>query len=288
MGAFLRARRARLLPEDVGVPTYGARRVPGLRREEIAMLAGVSSTYYTRLEQGQNVNASESVLDSLARVLELNAAERAHLFDLARPKRTGRPLARMDDHARTGARHLINSMREVPALILGRRSEVLGWNRLGNLLIASHYPFDSPDDVARRPNLTRMLFLDGPTRRLYARWSEEAARSVASLRLVTGRYPDDDQLREFVRQLQLDSPEFVDLWATHPVENCISGLKFFDHPVVGLLELDFEALVAPDDTGHRVLMYTARSDSASATALAELMALAETDVAVSGEQVIIS
>lgn len=250
------------------------------------MLAGVSSTYYTRLEQGQNVNASESVLDSLARVLVLNAAERAHLFDLARPKRTGQPRVRKHDCARPGARHLINSMHEVPALILGRRSEVLGWNKLANLLIASHYPFDSPDDIDRRPNLTRMLFLDGPTRRLYARWAEEAARSAASLRLVMGRYADDGQLTDFVRQLELDSPEFRDLWAAHPVENCVSGLKYFNHPVVGSLELDFEALVAPDETGHRVLMYTARSGSTSAAALAELKALADADALVTGERLI--
>lgn len=252
------------------------------------MLAGVSSTYYTRLEQGQKVNASESVLDSLARVLALNAAERAHLFDLARPKRTGRPAVRTDDHARPGSRRLVDSMREVPALILGRRSEVLGWNRLGNLLIASHYPFDSPDDIDRRPNLTRMLFLDAPTRKLYARWDEEAARATASLRLVTGRYTDDLQLSELVRQLQLDSPEFLELWSAHPVENCISGMKLFDHPIVGMLELDFEALVAPDETGHRVLMYTARAGSASAASLAKLRALAEADLPANGERLFIS
>jgi len=278
MGAFLRDRRARLQPEDVGMPTYGARRVPGLRREELAMLAGVSSTYYTRLEQGQNVNASDSVLEALARALALNPAERAHLFNLSGRTKTAGHVVREQDCARPGARRLIESMHEVPALILGRRSDVLAWNRLGQLLVASHLRPDSPEDPTTRPNLTRMLFLDGPTRRLYARWAEEAGRAVASLRLVVGRYAEDPELIEFVQRLQCESPEFRDLWVAHPVDNCVSGLKYFQHPLVGSLELDFEALTTPDESGHRVLMYNARPGSASAAALGELRTAAEATV----------
>ncbi len=274
MGAFLRARRARLRPEDVDLPTYGARRVPGLRREEIAMLAGVSSTYYTRLEQGQNINASEAVLESLAKALALTPAERAHLFNLARPGKTDSRMVRQHDCARPGARRMIQSMHDIPALIMGRRTEVLGWNSLGHLLVASHLPFDGPDRLDCRPNLTEMLFLDQPTRRLYPQWSHEASRAVASLRVVFGRYPDDPELPGLVSRLERDSAEFRSLWQAHPVENCVSGMKVFDHPLVGPLELDFEALVVPDDTGHRVLMYNARPDSASAAGLARLKSLA--------------
>lgn len=237
------------------------------------MLAGVSSTYYTRLEQGQNVNASDSVLEALAKALALNPAERAHLFDLSRRTTAVRPMVQEQGCARPSARRLIDSMREVPALILGRRSDVLAWNRLGHLLVASHLPFTSPDTPDTRPNLTRMLFLDEPTRRLYTRWDEEAARAVASLRLVVGRYADDPGLTEFVQRLLADSSEFHQLWVTHPVDNCVSGMKFFNHPLVGPLELDFEALTTPDESGHRVLMYNARAGSASAAALAELGAV---------------
>lgn len=263
------------------MPAYGARRVPGLRREEIAMLAGVSTTYYTRLEQGQNVNASESVLDALARALVLNPAERAHLFNLARPNKANIRVAQQHDCARPSARRLIESMHDVPAIILGRRSEVLAWNRLGHMLVASHYTFDSPDILDRRPNLIRMLFADVSTRRLYTRWDEEASRAVASLRLVMGRYTDDAELARFVRCLRAESPEFAERWDTHPIDNCVSGMKFFDHPLVGLLELDFEALMAPDESGHRMLMYNARPDTGSAVALARLRELAGTAAPVS-------
>jgi transcriptional regulator with XRE-family HTH domain len=255
------------------MPTYGARRVPGLRREEIAMLAGVSSTYYTRLEQGQNINASESVLEALAKALALTPAERAHLFNLARPSKLDSGTAPEHDCVRPSARRLIQSMHDIPAVIMGRRSEVLGWNDLGHLLVASHLPFDAPDRVACRPNLTRMLFLDAATHALYPRWADEAARAVASLRVVLGRFPDDAELAELVQRLERDSAEFRALWQSHPVENCVSGVKFFDHPLVGPLELDFEALVVPDGTGHRVLMYNARPGSASASALEKLKAL---------------
>lgn len=268
------------------MPTYGARRVPGLRREEIAMLAGVSTTYYTRLEQGQNVNASESVLDALARALALNPAERAHLFNLARPNKANIRIAQQHDCARPGARRLIESMRDVPAIILGRRSEVLAWNRLGHMLVAQHYPFDSPDVVDRRPNLIRMLFADAPTRRLYARWDEEASRAVASLRLIMGRYADDVELVAFARGLRAEFAEFANRWDAHPIDNCVSGMKLFDHPAVGSLELDFEALQSSDESGHRVLMYNARPGTGSAVALAALRKLAATAAPVADEPLV--
>ena len=190
---FLRGRRARLRPEDVGLVSYGQRRVPGLRREELARLAGVSPIYYTRLEQGQSTNASPSVIEAIARALALSDDERAYLHDLARPRPAKRRRPRADA-ARPGVRQLITAMRDVPALVLGRHSQVLAWNELGHLLFAGHYDRTAPDRPADRPNLTRMLFLDPHTRELYRRWDEEASRAVASLRVAAGRFADDPAL----------------------------------------------------------------------------------------------
>lgn len=267
LGEFLRVRRAALQPGDVGLVNYGTRRVPGLRREELAMLAGVSSTYYTRLEQGMSTNASEAVLDAIARALNLTPDERRHLFDLARPVRTKRRTAPKADKVRAGTLALIRAMSGVPAVVLGRRSEVLAWNPLGHRLLAGHLAADSPDRPSQRPNMTRMLFLDPHTRELYARWEEEARRAVASLRLVAGRAGEDPEMASLVGELTIGSKEFSTLWAKHPVENCMSGTKQLRHPEVGHLELNFEVLAPPDDSGHRILMYTAEPGSPSASAL---------------------
>lgn len=257
LGEFLRSRRARLSPEDAGIVSYGARRVPGLRREELAQLAGISPTYYTRLEQGHSTNASETVIDAIARALGLDDDERTHLHDLAKPARNKRRRPARPDAARPSTVRLINAMANVPALIMGRRTEILAWNRLGHALLAGHYDFTAPRRPADRPNLTRMLFLDPHTRELYAGWDEEAARDVASLRLIAGRYRDDRELADLVGELTLKSDTFAALWSKHPVYNCQSGRKHFRHPEVGDFELEFEVLHLPDDTGHRILTYTA-------------------------------
>ena len=268
LGEFLRVRRAALQPADVGLRGYGARRVPGLRREELAMLAGVSATYYARLEQGLSSNASESVIDSLARALDLTADERAHLLTLARPRTPARRRAKpRPDVIRPGMLRLIESMPDTPAVVLGRRSEVLGWNALGHRLVAGHLPFDAPSRPAERPNTTRLLFLDAHTRDLYSRWDDEAQRAVSSLRVLAGRSPDDDELTRLVGELTVQSAEFARLWARHPVSICVSGTNQLRHPEVGELELHFEVLTSPDDSGHRVLLYTAEPGSPSASAL---------------------
>ncbi|MFC8845618.1 MULTISPECIES: helix-turn-helix transcriptional regulator [unclassified Micromonospora] len=272
LGAFLRSRRAQVAPEDVGLVSYGARRVPGLRREELAHLAGVSATYYTRLEQGQSSNASESVIESLARALGLNEDERQHLYDLARPQPSKRRRTVRPDVARQGTRRLLDAMRDVPAVVLGRRSEVLAWNQLGHRLLAGHLDESAPNRPADRPNLTWMLFLDPHTRDLYTRWEEESSRAVASLRLVSGRYPDDPELAALIGELCVKSPEFSTLWSKHPVQKCLSGSKYLRHPEVGELELEFEALQLSDDTGHRMLTYTAVPGTFSEAALQLLKA----------------
>ncbi len=232
LGEFLPSRRARLSPEAAGVVSYGARRVPGLRREELAQLAGVSATYYTRFEPGHSTNASRSVIDALSRALQLDDDERGHLHDLARPAAGGRPRRPRPDSASAATVRLVTAMADVPAVVLGR-----------------------------------MLFLDPHTRELYRDWPQEAARAVASLRLVAGRHPEERALEELVGELTVKSPEFASLWARHPVRNCVSGTKLLRHPEVGDLELEFQALQLPDDSGQRLLAYTAPAGSASEAAL---------------------
>lgn len=276
MGDFLRQRRAALHPTDVGLVDYGTRRVPGLRREEVAMLAGVSVTYYTRLEQGHSSHASESVLEAISRALALNPVQRRHLFELAgvkerptRPRSTTKP-----DFARAGTVQLLRTMAGVPAILLGKRTEVLAWNALGHALVGSHLDADSPENPDRRPNMTRLLFLDPQTRELYPAWATEASRAVASLRLLSGRFADDPQLASLIGELTLKSPEFASMWAEHPVENCMSGVKHLRHPRLGELELDFEVLSMPDDSGHRLLTYTAPDGSEASAALSRLLGAA--------------
>ncbi|MEV7616886.1 helix-turn-helix transcriptional regulator [Streptomyces sp. NPDC089799] len=268
LGAFLRSRRDRIRPEDVGLPVHGTRRrVPGLRREELALLAGVSITYYTHLEQGQSSNASDAVLDALARALRLTPDEHGHLRDLARPQRAQRERAPRPEYVRPATRQLLVAMDGVPAVVLDRRNHVLAWNPLGHALLAGHLAADGPDRPADRPNLTRMLFLDPHTRELYADWRTEARTALAALRLVAGRHPQDRALAELIGSLMLQSPEFAELWSRQPVRECTVGVKTMHHPVVGPLSLDFETLNLGDGTGHRMLMYSAAPDSPSAAAL---------------------
>ena len=273
MGDFLRKRRAALSPGDVGLMDYGTRRVPGLRREEVAMMAGMSVTYYARLEQGQHLNASDAVIDSLGRALSLTEVEKKHLADLSGIRRgRGRTMTARSrpDQVRPGTKRLIEAMRQVPAVVMGKRTEVLAWNPAGHRLVASHLDFHAPASAVARPNMTRMLFLDEATRSLYPQWRAEAARAVASLRLLSGRFADDPELAALVGELTLKSPEFGAMWAEHPVENCMSGRKTMNHPDLGPLEPGFEVLTLPDDSGHRILTYTAEPGSHAAAAFAHL------------------
>lgn len=270
LGEFLKSRRSRLLPEDVGLADYGVRRrVPGLRREELARLAGVSAAYYTRLEQGQSVRASEQVLEALADALRLTEDERAHLRHLADPGRVRRAPARPQT-ARPGIRQMLAGLGDTPAILMDRRSDVLAWNRMGRALVAGHVPEQAPDRPAQRPNLQRMLFLDPHTRELYTRWEEEAQRAVANLRLAAGRFPGDSRLAELVGELLINSREFEALWSRHPVRNCTFGRKLIHHPVVGPLELDFETLATAEDEGQRLLVYSAGTGTPAAAGLALL------------------
>lgn len=270
LGEFLRSRRDRLTPDEAGVSSYGRRRVPGLRREELAQLAGVSMTYLTRLEQGQSQNASDSVIEALARALQLDPDERTHLFALAHPSPPPRPRASAPERAKPGAEQLLLSMSEVPAVLLGRFNDFLAWNRAGYLLLAGHLDFDAPSQGEDRPNQLRMLFLDPHTRDLYRDWADEAALAVASLRYVAAQFADDRRLAELVGDLSMNSPEFARLWAGHDVRLCSSGTKRFRHPEVGALELGYEVLHLPEGNGQRILTHTAQPSSTSFAALRRL------------------
>ncbi len=272
LGDFLRTRRARLQPEDVGLVAYGARRrVPGLRREELAQLAGVSVAYYTRLEQGQSGNASDGVLDALARALRLSPDEHAHLRNLARPGRAVRLPAGRAPSAGAGVRQLVAAM-AVPALVIDARYDVLAWNAQAHALLAGHLDAGGPDRPEERPNTQRLLFLDPHARELYPRWEEEARRAVSSLRLSAGEHPQDRRLAELIGELSMGSAEFSALWARHPVRGCASGVKEFHHPLVGRMSLSFEMMRLPDTGGQGLLALTAEPGSPSEAALELLTA----------------
>ncbi|MFF8372161.1 helix-turn-helix domain-containing protein [Streptomyces lydicus] len=277
LGEFLRTRRARLSPREAGLTEYGGRRrVPGLRREELARLAGISVGYYTRLEQGTGgASASDAVLDALARVLRMDETERGHLYGLARPeRRSARRAAEPEDDVerlRPSVRNMIGSLGEgVPALVLGRFVDVLAWNRAGHALLAGHLPYDAPEEPGGRPNIARMMFLDPPTRSLYPDLPAKCRDTVGDLRLIAGRWPDAPRLGALLAELALRSPEFAGLWAAHPVRTCATHTRAYRHPVVGPLTLTDELLTLPDDPGQRVVLYHAEPGSASAAALRRL------------------
>lgn len=276
LGDFLRSRRARLSPEEVGLHPYpGLRRVAGLRREELAMLAGVSVTHYTRLEQGRGDGTSDQVLDAIAVALRLSDDERAHLKDLARPAGTTRRTAAPRPHDRVTAamRNLLAAMPDAPAVVLDRRNDVLAWNRVGHALLAGHLAFDAPARPADRPNLTDILFLSPQGRALYRNWEEEAQLATASLRLVAGRHPQDGDLGGLVGRLAVQSQEFAALWARHPVRTCTDGVKHFQHPLVGEMQLTFQSLTLPGSGDQRMIAYSAEPETPSEAALRLLASL---------------
>ncbi|TDD68732.1 helix-turn-helix domain-containing protein [Jiangella aurantiaca] len=268
LGAFLKSRRDRVTPADVGLRTYGtARRVPGLRREELAQLAGVSAGYYTRLEQGQADTASEQVLDALARVLQMDEIETVHLHNLARrPANPG--LSEPGDeepHPRVLA--LLESLGDAtPAIVLGRRGDVLAWNRTGHALKAEHLPYEALPGPARRPSIPRMFFLDPLTRDLHRNWDELARIHVAYLRLTAGRFPTDARLAALIGELTMRSDEFATMWATGDVADCTVGTMHLQHPTVGAASVAYQVWLQPDSPDHRLEIYTP-NDSSSADAL---------------------
>ena len=276
LSEFLRTRRARLKPQDVGLPDLGRhRRVPGLRREELAQLAGVSVAYYTRLEQGNGRNVSAEVLDAIARALRLSDAEQAHLTHLARPgRRRKRPEPR-SRQARPALRQLLDAMETVPAYVVGRRSEILAWNRMATAVFG-----DWGALPPQERNWARLVFLDPAHRELFVEWDQKAYDMVAYLRMDAGRHPDDPRLSALVGELSVKSEEFRRLWATHDVKEKSYGVKRMRHPLVGDLTLSFETFRLVDDDEQAFVTYHAEPGSPSADAL-RLLASWGTDAAAS-------
>jgi transcriptional regulator with XRE-family HTH domain len=267
LGEFLSTRRARVKPADVGLVDYGdRRRVPGLRREELARLAGVSVAYYIRLEQGLSRNASPQVLDSLATALGLDDAERRHLHALSGdgPKSRRRLPA---ERVTAAMRQLMAAFGDSPVVILGRRSDILAWNRAGHALFAGHLAQDSPDRPATRPNTARLVFLDAHTRDLYVDWPRKARDVVGKLRQAVGEYPDDPQLASLIGELTMHSPQFATLWAEHRVRAWDMAEYRMRHPMVGELDVLQHSIAVPRGQGIRLVVTTAAPGSAAEAAL---------------------
>jgi transcriptional regulator with XRE-family HTH domain len=265
---FLTTRRAKLTPMRAGLPTYGrTRRVAGLRREEVALLSGISVEYYTRLERGNARGVSDEVLDGVGRALQLDEAEREHLMDLARAANTERPPRRVTapQRVRPSVQRIVDAMSAVPAFIRNGRLDILYANPLAAALYSEQFA-----DPVQPPNSARFAFLDSRARTFYVDWERAAHDLVAQLRGEAGRNPYDRALTDLVGLLSTRSEEFRVRWASHDVVVHRSGTKRFHHPLVGDLTLAYEGLDLPADPGLVVVTYSAEPGSPSAAALREL------------------
>ena len=263
IGEFLRARREQIAPADVGIPLSSRRRVPGLRREEIAVLAGISSEYYLRLEQGREQHPSDAVISGLARALQLDADAASYLSELARPV-VRRPTPPEKERVAVGIRQLLYLWTATPAYVQGRTLDVLASNGAARALS----PIFSPG-----VNLVRAAFLDPDVKALYRDWDRMTSSTVAGLRAQAGNDPSDPQLAGLVDELSSKSPDFARLWARHDVRPKGAGRSFLRHPVVGDLDLRYEKLtVGEGGSGQVVVIYHADPGSPSETNLARLSA----------------
>ncbi|MET8150865.1 helix-turn-helix transcriptional regulator [Actinoplanes sp. NPDC049668] len=263
--AFLTSRRAKVSPEQAGLPAYGRRRVAGLRRGEVAALAGVSVEYYTRLERGNLAGASDSVLDAVARALRLDDVETAHLYHLARAAgptpvraRAGRDRA---PEIRPAIRRMLDSMTGVPALLRNHRFDVLAANPLGRALYAPMFATGLP------VNSMRFTFLNPHAEAFYPQWAQVARSAVAALRVAAAQNPHDRQLMNLIGELSMRSEPFRGWWAAQDVYVHRHGTKRFRHPAIGELELDFEALELAGDDALTVLTYSAEPGTPSGDGL---------------------
>jgi transcriptional regulator with XRE-family HTH domain len=273
LGEFLRRARARRNPETTGLlPDGRIRRVPGLRREEVAVLAGVSTDYYTRLEQGRNVTPSTQVIDALIRALDLDAAGQSYLHTLVGT--AGMPVSRPRpsvQRVRPGLHQLLDSFSSQPALILGRRTDILASNPLARALFA-----DFESMPAKHRNYARWMLLDDAARTLFRDWEEQARNAVEALRLDAAVTPYDQGTQQLVGELSLASPEFRQWWSAHRVHQRTFGTKRLSHPLVGELDVQFETLALPGEESQVLYVYSTEPGSASHQALSLLASWSQT------------
>ncbi|GAA4599526.1 helix-turn-helix transcriptional regulator [Planotetraspora phitsanulokensis] len=265
LGDFLRSRRARVDPESVGLIVRGHRRVTGLRREELAQLAGVSVDYYTRLEQGRSKNASPVVLDAIARALQLGETERKHLFHLANPICIPTRCGKVRPQRVRQATHILLDTLErgdIPAAVIGLGTDILAANLMFRAMMTG---FDAMSP--RERNLARFVFLDPRSRALHLDWEVIAADATAMLRFSIGRHQHDPRLHELTMELCLHSEDFRRIWDEHHVIDRISGTKRYQHPAVGAFTLGYQALTLPGDADQMLLIYTDDPASPSGSAL---------------------
>ncbi|WP_406020658.1 helix-turn-helix transcriptional regulator [Nocardioides sp. NBC_00850] len=278
LGTFLRARRSELSPQQVGLPEGERRRVKGLRREEVAVLAAISTDYYTRLEQGR-IQASPSVVESLARVLQLDEDQRAYFYDLASRDDFRPPSRRPRRRPQPQLQRLLDNMAHTPAFVIGPRTEIVAWNSLAAALIT---------DFSRIPvndrYYIRLLFDDPAMRELYADWEGVTRLSIAQMRMHNTRNPGDRMLARVVGDLSLQYAEFRQWWAHHNVANRDAGAKHLRHPLVGDLHLDWSALTWASDPSLQIIAWTAEPGTSSSDKLRLLASWDAPSPAPSGEQ----
>ncbi|MFG2891059.1 helix-turn-helix domain-containing protein [Streptomyces sp. NPDC048248] len=257
LGEFLKARRAELSPRAMGLPdTAGPRRVAGLRREEVARLAAISTDYYTRLEQGR-MPASAPVLEAVAQALHLDDDQRRYLFGLA-GKETAKPRRRALQKVQPQLRRVLDDLTSTPAIVMGRRMDVIAWNPLAAALVT-----DFAAVPEKHRNYVRILFTDPAMRTLYADWKGVARTAVAQLRMEAAKYPDDPRLTTLVGELSVQDADFRKWWAAHHVATLSVGTKVLNHPVAGELSLDWDTLTASTDPDQQLVVWTAEVGSAT-------------------------
>ncbi|MGW3010927.1 helix-turn-helix transcriptional regulator [Streptomyces sp. NPDC001219] len=275
ISAFLKARRAALDPADLGLPGgVNRRRVRGLRREEVAQLAGISVDYYTRIEQGRAPAISDSVLDAIARALRLSDGEVTYLRNIAVPRRPAADSCAVPARGRTvrpEIQQVLDAMADtVPAMVVGRGLDILAWNALGGRIA-----FDLEALAPERRNTALLVFLDPAARALHPDWEAKAVEVVGNLRADSGRHPDDPRICEVVNELLAHSPDFRRIWETQSVHECLRGTKRIRHPRVGELVVTFESFRLSTDPDQALVTYTAPGGSETERRIRELGAPAE-------------
>ena len=250
LGDFLKARRRELSPAAAGLPDDGRRRVPGLRREEVALLASISPDYYTRLEQGRRL-AAEPVLDALARALRLSEDERIYLFELS-GKDAARPRRRPAQRVQPQLQRLLDDLTNTPAMVLGRRTDILAWNPLCAALFT-----DFARIAEKERNFVRLVFCEPAVRAMYVNWNYVARACVAQLRMEAVRDPGDPRLAMLVGELSMHDADFRRWWGDHRVATRTAGTKTLRHPVAGVLDLDWTTLTDAGDPDQQLIALTA-------------------------------